>query len=192
MEFSKRQIEIINAATDLIGEKGLKNLTTKNLAAKIGFSEPALYRHFKSKTAIIQAVLMFYKQQMKVGIEALHKSNNSGAEKIQKLMEFQFKHFAEKPAVVMVIFSETSFQHEETLSEIVLSLLNQKKQSIENIIQLGQKDQSIRPDFNSSQLADIIMGSMRFTILRWRLNNFDFNLIKEGNALCKTIGAILK
>jgi TetR/AcrR family fatty acid metabolism transcriptional regulator len=192
MEFSKRQLEIINAATDLVGEKGLKNLTTKNLAAKIGFSEPALYRHFKSKTTILQAVLMFYKQEMKEGIEALYKDNNSGAEKIKGLMEFQFNHFANKPAVVMVIFSETSFQYEATLSNTVLLLINQKKQFVENLIQLGQKDLSIRSDLNVSQLADIIMGSMRFTILRWRLNNFDFNLTKEGDELWKTIGTILK
>jgi len=192
MDFSKRQIEIIKAATDLIGEKGLQNLTTKNLAAKIGFSEPALYRHFKNKTDIIQSVLMFYKEQMKTGIEKLLVNNESGAEKIKGLMQFQFKHFAKNPAVVMVIFSETSFQYEETLSKVVLTILTQKKTLLENIIQLGQKDQSIREDVNASQLADIIMGSMRFTILRWRLNDFKFNLIKEGDELWNAINIILK
>ena len=83
MIFSKRQIEIIEAATKLIGEKGIQNLTTKNLAAEMGFSEPALYRHFKSKTDILQSVLVFYKEQMKEGVEKLLHDNNSGAEKIK-------------------------------------------------------------------------------------------------------------
>jgi len=192
MDFTKRQIEIITAATELIGEKGLQNLTTKNLAAKIGFSEPALYRHFKNKTSIIQSVLVYYRLQMKSGIEKIMTNNDLGADKIQRLMEFQFNHFSKNPAVVMVIFSETSFQYDEQLSKVVLSILTQKKTLLENIIQLGQKDKSIRADFEPSQLADIIMGSMRFTILRWRLNNFDFNLTKEGDKLWDTIRKILK
>jgi AcrR family transcriptional regulator len=192
MEFSKRQIEIIKAATVLIGEKGIQNLTTKNLAAKIGFSEPALYRHFKNKTDILQSVLIFCRLHMKDGMEKILLDNDSGNEKIKRLIEFQFNTFSKNPAVVMVIFSETSFQYEEQLSKAVLSILTQKKAFLENIILLGQKDDSIREDFEPSQLADIIMGSLRFTILRWRLNNFDFDLIKEGDKLWGTIEKILK
>ena len=192
MSFTNRQIEIIKAATLLIGEKGIQNLTTKNLAAKMGFSEPALYRHFKNKTDILQSVLMFYRQELKGGVENILAKKNSGADKIQELMKFQFNHFAKNPAVVMVIFSETSFQYEETLSKVVLSILNQKKNLLENIIQLGQKDQSVREDFNPPQLADIIMGSMRLTILRWRLNDFKFDLIKEGDELWIAINKVLQ
>jgi AcrR family transcriptional regulator len=192
MSFTNRQIEIIEAATLLIGEKGIQNLTTKNLAAKMGFSEPALYRHFKNKTDILQSVLIFYRQELKGGVESILAKKNSGADKIQELMKFQFNHFAKNPAVVMVIFSETSFQYEETLSKVVLSILNQKKNLLENIIQLGQKDQSVREDLNPPQLADIIMGSMRLTILRWRLNDFKFDLIKEGDELWIAINKVLQ
>ncbi|MBL4593479.1 MAG: TetR/AcrR family transcriptional regulator [Flavobacteriales bacterium] len=192
MNFTNRQIEIIKAATFLIGKKGIQNLTTKNLAAEMGFSEPALYRHFENKTDILQSVLTFYRQQMKEGIEKLFTNNKKGAEKIKGLMDFQFNHFSENPAVVMVIFCETNLQYDEVLSKSVLSILTQKKTMLEQIIQLGQKDQSIRSDFNPSQLADIIMGSMRFTILRWRLSNFDFDLVKEGDKLWNTINKILR
>ena len=71
MNYSKRQIEIIEAATILIGQKGIQNLTTKNLAAEIGFSEPALYRHFKNKSDILQSVLVYYRVLMKEGLEKL-------------------------------------------------------------------------------------------------------------------------
>jgi len=192
MAFTKRQKEIIEAATVLIGEKGIQNLTTKNLAAEIGFSEPALYRHFTNKTDILQSVLVYYRLQMKEDLESLFVSNVTGAEKIRGLIEFQFKHFSDNPAVVMVIFSETSFQYEEVLSKTVLTILTQKKDVLVKIIKQGQEDGSIRPDLSPSQLADIVMGSMRFTILRWRLNNFKFNLREEGNQLWETMGKIVK
>ena len=46
MELSKRQKEIIGAAISLIAQNGIEGLTTKALAAAVGISEPALYRHF--------------------------------------------------------------------------------------------------------------------------------------------------
>ena len=53
MEFSPRQIEIMEASIELVGEKGIQNFTTKKLAAKIGFTEPAIYRHFGNKNVVM-------------------------------------------------------------------------------------------------------------------------------------------
>jgi len=48
-----RQIEIINKSIDIIATKGIQGLTIKNLSKEIGISEPAIYRHFESKTDIL-------------------------------------------------------------------------------------------------------------------------------------------
>jgi AcrR family transcriptional regulator len=57
MEIKERQIEIIEAAGEILTESGINALTTKNLAAKMGFSESALYRHYASKEEIVLTML---------------------------------------------------------------------------------------------------------------------------------------
>jgi len=126
MDLSKRQIEIVEAATKLIGEKGIQNLTTKNLALEMGFSEPALYRHFTGKTDILKAVLVFYKEKLKNGLQSVLASQLNGLEKLEQMMKFQFNHFSNNPAVIMVIFAETSFQYDNVLSNMVVKILEQK------------------------------------------------------------------
>ena len=64
MNFTKRQIEILDASKELIGAKGIQNLTIKNIANKMSFSEPAIYRHFKDKTEIIKSVLLFQRESI--------------------------------------------------------------------------------------------------------------------------------
>ena len=192
MDFTKRQIEIIKSATILIGEKGIQNLTTKNLAEKMSFSEPALYRHFKNKTEILKSVLLYYKSELKNELSAIINSEITGKEKIKAIIDFQFNHFNKNPAVIMVIFSETSFQYDNILSKTVAEIMNQKKAMVDTIILNGQQENSIRNDIEASQLTNIIMGSMRFTILRWRLSNFEKNLIKERNKLWITIETLIK
>lgn len=192
MEFSNRQIEIIEAATKLIGEKGIQNLTTKNLAEEIGFSEPALYRHFKGKTDIIESVLLYYKDKLGAGLNAIIGNETNGIEKIKKMITFQFNHFTNFPAVIMVIFAETSFQFDSGLSKVVKEIMESKRDMVCKIIKVGQTDGMIRNDLDADQLTTMIMGSMRITVLRWRLSDFSFDLVQEGISLCKTVELLIK
>lgn len=64
MEIKVRQLEIIEAAGEILTESGLAGLTTKNLAAKMGFAESALYRHFKGKEEIIVTMLQYLAADM--------------------------------------------------------------------------------------------------------------------------------
>ena len=192
MDLTKRQIEIIEAATKLIGKGGVQSLTTSSLAAEIGFSEPALYRHFADKNEILKSVLIYYKEFLREGLSGVMTSDITGREKIKAMIDFQFKHFTKFPAVIMVIFAETSFQHDSQLSKTVSGIMLQKNKMVSEIIQSGQKEGSIRTDIAPEQLANMIMGSMRFVILKWRLSNFDFDLIQEGKSLWNTIELLIK
>lgn len=192
MEYTARQIEIINAATELINQGGIQQLTTKALAEKMGFSEPAIYRHFKNKTDILSSVLNYFGMGLKTKMIELIQSEVNGIEKLKQIIDFQFEHFSNHPAIVMVIFAETSFQYEEKLSKAVHNILTNKKERVEKIIEIGQLDGSIRSDVNVGQLATIFMGSMRFTILQWRLNDYGQNLRKEGEELWDTIKKLIQ
>lgn len=49
MSAAERKVSIIRKASRLFAEKGLHGVTTKEIAAECGISEPILYQHFKTK-----------------------------------------------------------------------------------------------------------------------------------------------
>ena len=53
---STRQDEILDRAIELIRESGLSGLTMKKVAERVGFTEPAIYRHFPNKQALLLGV----------------------------------------------------------------------------------------------------------------------------------------
>ena len=59
-----RKQQIIEEATTLFSEEGFDKVSIRKLANACGFSEPALYRHFKSKDDIYCAVLDALKDKM--------------------------------------------------------------------------------------------------------------------------------
>ncbi|MEO8195437.1 MAG: TetR/AcrR family transcriptional regulator [Thermoanaerobaculia bacterium] len=52
-----RQAEILDCAAELVAESGLAQLTMKRLAERVGFTEPALYRHYPGKSALLAAMI---------------------------------------------------------------------------------------------------------------------------------------
>jgi AcrR family transcriptional regulator len=53
---SSRQDEILDRTIDLLREAGLAGLTMKKVAERVGFTEPAIYRHFPNKQALLAGV----------------------------------------------------------------------------------------------------------------------------------------
>ncbi len=87
-KFTERQQQIVEIAIKLIADKGIQNLTTKNLAKEIGISEPAIYRHFSNKLEILKAVITNFQIKMKPALEKLKKSLNS----LNKIENFILEH----------------------------------------------------------------------------------------------------
>ncbi|HEX9941248.1 MAG TPA: TetR/AcrR family transcriptional regulator, partial [Thermoanaerobaculia bacterium] len=52
-----RQEEILSHTLELVREGGLANLTMKKVAERMGFTEPALYRHYPTKQALVLGLL---------------------------------------------------------------------------------------------------------------------------------------
>jgi AcrR family transcriptional regulator len=61
-----RKQQIIVEATRLFSSRGFDKVTTKDLAASCGVSEPALYRYFPSKEAIYDVVLSSLESRLQV------------------------------------------------------------------------------------------------------------------------------
>ena len=52
-----RRGEILDAALAVFGEKGYEAGTMREIAARVGVSEPAIYRHYESKEAILADIV---------------------------------------------------------------------------------------------------------------------------------------
>jgi len=190
--FSNRQSEIIHTAIRLIGDGGIQALTIKNISSEIGIAESALYRHFKSKTEVLNALLDFLGLIVISHYENVSNLKVSPFEKIEKMISGQLKIFAENPSYAIVILSDGLYKNEKSLYEKIFKIMESAKSSFINIIDEGKSTGEIREDVTSEQIAFVIMGSVRLTINQWSLSGFSFDLKKKGNILIKTLETLIQ
>ena len=191
MEMTQRQEQIVEKAIKLIAEHGIQSVTIKNLAHEIGVSEPALYRHFKNKFEILDAVIEFFILKAQPAIKKLREAQNPLVG-IENFIKMHFKIFNENNNLGRVIFSESNFQNEAKLLGKLTNLMNGSRITLENVITKGQAVGQIRSDIDSSSIFRIIIGSLRLLVTQWSMSNMAFNLQDEGDKLCNDIIKIIK
>ena len=188
---TERQVQIIEESMELIASKGIQGFTIKNLSKAIGISEPAIYRHFESKTDILLSILNNFKDMGAI-MSMIIDNDDTALEKIEFMFSKMLEVFSEQPSIVSVIFSEEIFKNETVLKDRIIEVHNMHQDNVEKIIVRGQKAGNVRKDIDDHSLALIIMGSLRLLVKRWDLNNHNFDLAKEGKKLIKSFSLILK
>jgi TetR/AcrR family fatty acid metabolism transcriptional regulator len=199
-DFTDRQIEIMEAATNRIDKFGIQELTIKNLAADLNLSEAALYRHFKSKNDILLGLLTYFILEMNERIDKiindkdevennLDNKEKHSSELLKRIFNSQLSTFVKKPAIVSVIFSEGIFQFNKELSEKVSAMMNLMQKNINVLIIKGQNDGVYGKLIGHNSITTIIMGSMRMVVLKWKLSGNKSNLVNDGK---KVLNGILK
>ena len=69
MRGADRRAAIVASATALFASRGFRGVTTKELAAAAGVSEPVLYEHFKDKSELYSAIIDAKSQAVSVLLE---------------------------------------------------------------------------------------------------------------------------
>jgi AcrR family transcriptional regulator len=192
MALSKKQQTIIEDAIEIIADLGIQGFTIKNLSQKLGVTEGAIYRHFKSKLEILHTILAVFQDECRNVLENVCLEEKSAFENIAAIFNHHFEYFAKKPAVAAVIFSESIFQNDNLLSREVYELLRMHEIGLMKIIESGQrKGELVNGSIKKEQIVRMIIGSIRYTVTQWRLDGYSFDIRKEGNKLLNNIRELI-
>jgi AcrR family transcriptional regulator len=86
-----RRGEILDAALAVFGDKGYESGTMREIAARVGVSEPAIYRHYDSKEAILTDIVATagdrISGEMRRGLAAVSRDNI--VERLHDLIELR-------------------------------------------------------------------------------------------------------
>jgi TetR/AcrR family transcriptional regulator, fatty acid metabolism regulator protein len=180
LEITERQIEIIEASGKILMDKGITGLTTKNLAQEMGFSESALYRHFKDKETIISLLIQYLAENINQRFEQILTSAINEEQKYLSLFKSQFQFFKINPHFIIIVLSEGLLDNSDTIKVNIQELMQANAKAFKTLIENGQKASIFTSLIEADYLVHFIMGSFRLQMLKWKLGNFSFDIEKNG------------
>ncbi len=188
MALSKRQNEIVDAALHLTAVYGIQHLTLKNLSNQIGISEPALYRHFRSKSEIVSAMI----ERFESGCPLECGSALSGFSAVRAFVSARLQQIDATPDLARVMFAEELFMADPDFSAKLMTMMHKHKSELAlhftEAIKAGELPSGIALD----TLFRLVMGPIRLLVKQWGMTCEAFDLQKKGNELLDTLESLFK
>lgn len=183
----KRRESIIVSTIETLNAVGLQNLSTKLIAQREGVSEGTLFRHFKNKTAIMQAVVDQFSQYDDAIIETCGRKNFSPIESIRYFYNAYAEYYENYPEITVVVQAYDSLMCDVELSEKVSAIIQKRSAFIIKTIKDGQEQGCIKSDIDPILLENILTGGSKEICLKWRMSQFGFSIKEKTSVMVHEI-----
>jgi len=190
-EITARQQQIVAAALALIADRGLEALTIKNIAERVGFSDAAVYRHFRSKEQILSTIIDLFAGSSEQLLAEINAGDRSSLDKIRLFFLDRCRVFSVDRVLATVMFAENLFQNDPILAARMHQVLGSHRQLLLKIIRGGQRQKAIRA-LPAEHLFTMVMGSLRLLVLQWRVSGYGFDLLRAGEKLWLSVETVIK
>jgi AcrR family transcriptional regulator len=99
---SRRREQILAAAAELFARRGFHGVGIDDIGAAVGISGPALYRHFRSKDAMLGEMLTSISEFLLAGGQRKLAEHDGPAEALPELVRFHVDFALDNPALITV------------------------------------------------------------------------------------------
>jgi AcrR family transcriptional regulator len=178
-----RKKQIIDAARKIIIRKGSEHLTLRAMAREVGFSEAAIYRHFKNKNEVLSFLVNTMMDEM------LHELINGVAENpnslntIDAVLKHQLCGIEQRRGISFQIIAEIISLGDKKLNGKVYIKLTEYLSRIHTFLANGARINSIRNDIDLDAASLLLFGMIQGIVNIWALSNYDFDLTAKYESL---------
>jgi AcrR family transcriptional regulator len=178
-----RQKEIVMAARKLIVTYGSENVTVRKIAHEIGVSEGAIYKHFKSKKAILFLLVDDMENILNADIDQKITGRIGTLEKLENIIIGHISGIEQRKGVTFQVIAEIVSLGDRDLNKKITEAINKYLRRIELILADGVKSGIIRPDINLESAARLYFGMTQGIVNIWALNRYQFSLTSQYKPL---------
>jgi len=158
-----RQVELTEAALHIIATRGIAALSTRALAEQVGLSSGAIFRHFATLDALLEAVVA----RVESVLESTYPSRELPArERLERFVEARSAAVGNQLGILRLVVSEQFLlalpkSGSARLSACILKTRN----FVLRCLREGQDAGEFRTDVDASALAVVVMGTIQMLAL---------------------------
>lgn len=181
-----RQQQIVDAARILIFKYGSEHLTVKRIAAEVGISEAAIYRHFTSKKSILSFLLSHIEEVLLTDISP----ENAGSEPmtldtIEKIIRNHFSSIGLRKGISFQVIAEIISLGDRRLNKQASQTVGKYIARLKELLSDGIRDGAVQKDIDLEASATLLFALIQGLVNIWSLSEGSVKLIDQYAALWK-------
>ena len=160
----ERKLQILQNLAEMLQKPQGEKITTASLAARIGVSEAALYRHFASKAQMFEGLIEFIEQTLFGLINKIASEENSGVKQLEGVLPLLLGFAQKNPGMTRVLIGEALVNEDSRLQTRINQLHDRLEATLKQSLRLAASQQEISTEVDAAAQANLMMS---FVVGRW-------------------------
>jgi AcrR family transcriptional regulator len=180
---SDRKAQIVEATLVLVAELGPERVTTQAVAARVGLTQPGVFRHFPAKRDLWSAVGDWVVTEAGRRWTAAVKPGQAPLASIRAVIKAQLGFIQDTPAFPSLIFSRELHAQNEDLRQAFHGMATGCHALLTGLARQAQDQGELSRDLAPEDVASLVLTLPPGLATRWSLGGRAFNLAREGERL---------
>jgi len=162
----QRRSHTVEAVIALAGQQNPDNITTAIIAAHMGLTQGALFRHFPSKEAIWQAVMEWVANNLLARIDRAAEGARSPLDALEATFFSHVDFAIEHPGIPRMIFGELQRTEATPAKKITRNLMKNYLKRITHWLEKAKETGDISTDLDTHAAALLLIGTVQGLVMQ--------------------------
>lgn len=160
----ERRLQILQTLAAMLQEPSGDRVTTAALAARLGVSEAALYRHFASKAQMYEGLIQFIEQSLFGLINQIVSQEPDALKQLRSIVTMMLGFAERNPGMTRVLIGDALVTEDDRLQERINQLLDRIEASVRQCFRSAIEQGLLLPDNEPAARANLVVS---FVLGRW-------------------------
>ncbi len=154
-----RRDEILQALATMLETHPGGRITTAKLAAEVGVSEAALYRHFPSKAKMFEGLIEFVEEAIFSRVKIIMAEENQATQQIAKILHLILAFTERNPGITRIFNGDALAGEHERLRSRVAQFYDRLETQLKQILREAELREGLRTRITVNSCANLLLAA---------------------------------
>jgi AcrR family transcriptional regulator len=164
---AERRDQIVLATLALLERQPVGAITTRAIADEVGISQPALFRHFDSREALLAAVVAYSRGVLRDEAEAAFATGGGWSATADALASVVMEHVAAYPGLPRLLFYDLSARGDSPAHASLAGLVAMQAGLVAELVRSGQRAGDVPPQVDAEAAGRLFVAGLQGAIAQW-------------------------
>ena len=162
----ERRAVTVEAVIALAAEQNPGEITTAAIARHMGLTQGALFRHFPSKDAILQAVMAWVAERLLARVDKAAQAAASPLAALEAIFMTHIDFIAQHPGVPRMLFGELQRAVDTPAKMMARTMLDRYGKRLSALIEQGKAQGELAAEVNIAAAATLFIGAIQGLVMQ--------------------------
>ena len=162
----ERRAATVEAVINLAAEQNPSDITTTAIAQRMGLTQGALFRHFPSKDAILEAVMTWVAERLLSRVDRAAQNVTSPLAALEAVFMAHIDFVSEHPGVPRMLFGELQRPGETLPKRMVQTLIQRYGERLRHLLERGKAIGELDANLDIETASVSFIGSIQGLVMQ--------------------------